>query len=260
MKKRYKAARWGQHFLVDDAVVHRIIQYAHVRAQDTILEIGGGTGNLTRELAKASGKLIVIEKDRRLVEQLSEIKQIEIIEGDALTVPFPTFDKTVSNLPYDISSEITFKLLTYSFTCGVLMYQKEFAERMVAAPRTKEYSRLTVCLSYKSHCEILEEVPRTAFLPQPQVTSAIVRVLPKPPQFEVYDEVFFQQFVRALFTQRRKKLKNALATSAKLLGVDEIKEMIGELPQQCLTRRPYELAPREIGYLANFVITRCCAA
>ncbi|MGZ4943073.1 MAG: 16S rRNA (adenine(1518)-N(6)/adenine(1519)-N(6))-dimethyltransferase RsmA [Halobacteriota archaeon] len=256
MKRRYKATKWGQHFLTDDRVVHRIIRYAHVRAHDTVLEIGGGTGNLTRELAKACERLIVIEKDKQLAKRLSDIEQIEIIEGDALTVPFPAFDKTVSNLPYDISSEVTFKLLTYPFTCGVLMYQKEFAERMVAEPGTKDYSRLTVCLSYKSRCEILEDVPRTAFAPQPQVASAIVRILPTPPQFEVYDEAFFHHFVRALFTQRRKKLRNALATTAKLLGGDGVNEVIDKLPQQCLARRPYELAPSEIGCLANYVFAR----
>lgn len=256
MKRKYKATKWGQHFLIDDRIVHRIIRYAHIRAHDTVLEIGGGTGNLTRELANACERLIVIEKDKQLAEQLSEIEQIEIIEGDALTVPFPSFDKTVSNLPYDISSEVTFKLLTYSFTCGVLMYQKEFAERMVAEPGTKEYSRLTVCLSYKSQSELLEDVPRTAFVPQPHVTSAIVRILPTPPQFEVCDEAFFHQFVRALFTQRRKKLRNALVTAAKLLGVGGMNEIIDALPQQCLARRPYELAPPEIGSLANYVFTR----
>ncbi|MDD1720798.1 MAG: 16S rRNA (adenine(1518)-N(6)/adenine(1519)-N(6))-dimethyltransferase RsmA [Euryarchaeota archaeon] len=256
MKRSYKAPKWGQHFLIDEQIVHRIVRYAHVRAHDTILEIGGGTGNLTRALAKACEKLIVIEKDKRLVEQLSEIEHIEIIEGDALTVPFPSFDKTVSNLPYEISSEVTFKLLARPFTCGVLMYQKEFAERMVAEPGTREYSRLTVCLSYKSQCELLEDVPRTAFLPQPQVNSAIVRILPTPPQFEVYDEAFFHQFVRALFTQRRKTLRNALITTAKLLGADKLNETIDELPQHWLARRPYELAPPELGCLANYVFTR----
>ncbi len=255
MKTRYRATKWGQHFLIDDLIVHRIIRYASVRAHDTVLEIGGGTGNLTRELARVCKKLVVIEKDKRLVERLSEIEQIEIIKGDALAVPFPPFDKTVSNLPYDISSKITFKLLTHSFTCGVLMYQKEFAKRMVAVPGTKDYSRLTVCLRYKSRCELLEDVHRTAFRPQPQVTSAIVRISPTPPQFKVCDEAFFHQFVRALFTQRRKTLRNALAATAKLLGVDGIQKVSDELPREWLARRPSELAPPEIGCLANAVFT-----
>ncbi len=256
--RKYKATRWGQHFLIDNRIVGRIIRYAHVHAHDTILEIGGGTGNLTRELAKSCGRLIVIEKDKKLVDTLSKIEHVEIIEGDALTVPFPRFDKTVSNLPYEISSEVTFKLLSSSFICGVLMYQKEFAERMVAEPGTKEYSRLTVCLRYKSQCTLLEDVPPTAFRPQPPVTSTLVRVLPTPPQFEVYNEKFFHEFVRALFTQRRKKLRNALATTAKLLGTRSIDALIDELPQRCLARRPYELAPSEIGALANRVFTHSC--
>ncbi|MEI7826246.1 MAG: 16S rRNA (adenine(1518)-N(6)/adenine(1519)-N(6))-dimethyltransferase RsmA [Euryarchaeota archaeon] len=249
-RRNYKA-RWGQHFLVDDQIIERILSYADIQPTETILEIGGGTGNLTRKLARRCHKLSVIEADWRLAEKLRIIPGVEVLHGDALRVEFPSFDKTVSNLPYQISSEVTFKLLKHPFVCGILMYQREFAERMVAAPGTKNYSRLTVCLSYKSQVEVLENVASTAFIPRPRVDSAIVRIVPVKPRFDVLDEVFFHNFVRALFTQRRKRLKAALRTAARLLNVKAVDQLITKLPPRCLLHRPYELSPKEIATLSD---------
>ena len=249
-KKTHKA-KWGQHFLIDDQVIERILGYADVRPTETILEIGGGTGNLTRKLARKCRKLTVIEADWRLAERLRTIPGVEVLHGDALRLDFPPFDKTVSNLPYQISSQVTFKLLEHSFVCGVLMYQKEFAERMVAVPGTKNYSRLTVCLSYKSQVEVLEYVPRTAFMPRPRVDSAIVKLIPVKPQFDVLDDVFFHSFIRALFTQRRKRLKAALVIAGQLLNVRAVDQLIAKLPLRCLQLRPYELPPEKIAALSD---------
>jgi 16S rRNA (adenine1518-N6/adenine1519-N6)-dimethyltransferase len=248
--KNHKA-KWGQHFLVDDLIIERILSYADIQPTETILEIGGGTGNLTRKLARKCRKLSVIEADWRLVERLRTIPGVEVLHGDALRLEFPPFDKTVSNLPYQISSQVTFKLLEHPFVCGVLMYQKEFAERMVAVPGTKNYSRLTVCLSYKSHVEVLEHVPSTAFIPRPRVDSTIVKLIPVRPQFDVLDEIFFHAFVRALFTQRRKRLKAALVIAARLLNVQAVDQLIAKLPQRCLQLRPYELPPEKIAALSD---------
>jgi len=251
VQKSYKATKWGQRFLIDAQLIDRIISYANLQPNETVLEIGGGTGSLTRGLAKVCEKLVVIERDKKLIKVLSEIEGIEVIQGDALRVAFPPFDKTVSNLPYQISSEVTFKLLGHPFLCGILMYQKEFAERMIAEPGTKDYSRLTVCLSYRCNVEPLERVPNSAFVPRPRVESMIVKLVPTAPRFDLYDEAFFHQFVRALFTQRRKKLKRALIVAAKLLNTETVGKMVAKLPQDCLARRPYELAPEEIASLAN---------
>jgi len=251
VNRRKHKAKWGQHFLVDDQIIDRILSYADVQPTETILEIGGGTGNLTRKLALRCYKLSVIEADWQLAEKLRTIPGVEVLHGDALRVEFPPFDKTVSNLPYQISSEVTFKLLKYPFVCGVLMYQREFAERMVATPGTKDYSRLTVCLSYRSQVEVIERVARTAFVPRPRVDSAIVKLIPVKPRFDVLDEVFFHDFVRALFTQRRKRLKAALMTAARLLNAQAVDELIAKLPPRCLLSRPYELSPEEIAVLSD---------
>jgi dimethyladenosine transferase len=249
--RKYHTVKWGQHFLIDDRIIERILSYADIRPTETILEIGGGTGNLTRKLATKCRKLTVIEADWQLAERLRTIPGVEVIHGDALRIAFPPFDKTVSNLPYQISSQVTFKLLRCPFVCAVLMYQKEFAERMVAAPGTKNYSRLTVCLSYKSQIEVLEHVPSTAFKPRPRVDSTIVKLIPVEPQFDVLDELFFHTFVRALFTQRRKKLKAALAIAAQLLNVQAVDQLIAKLPLRCLQLRPYELPPEKIAALSD---------
>ena len=249
--RSYHKAKWGQHFLIDDHIIERIVSYADIKPTETILEIGGGTGNLTKKLAQLCYRLVVVEADRQLALKLRSIPSIDVLHGDALRVEFPPFDKTVSNLPYKISSEVTFKLLNHPFTCGVLMYQKEFAERMVAAPGTKAYSRLTVCLSYKSKVKVLARVPNTAFDPRPAVDSVIVRLVPTQPRFYVLNEMFFHRFVRALFTQRRKTLKAALMVTARLLNVQAMDQLIAKMPQYCLARRPYELSPEEIATLSN---------
>ncbi len=125
-----------------------------------------------------------------------------------MKVDFPKFDKVVSNLPYSISSEITFKLLRHKFKLGILMYQYEFAARMVSPPNCKDYSRLTVDTYYFADASILMRVPKEAFQPAPEVNSAVVKIIPRPTPFEVRDEAFFMGFVAAVFSQRRKKLRN----------------------------------------------------
>ncbi|HYA32630.1 MAG TPA: 16S rRNA (adenine(1518)-N(6)/adenine(1519)-N(6))-dimethyltransferase RsmA [Candidatus Bathyarchaeia archaeon] len=247
----YHKAKWGQHFLIDEQIIENIVNYAEIKSTDTILEIGGGTGNLTRKLAELCYKLIVIEADRLLAEKLGSIPDIEVLHGDALRVEFPSFDKTVSNLPYQISSQITFKLLKHPFKCGVLMYQKEFARRMVAAPGSRDYSRLTVCLSYNSKVKQLARVPKKAFNPRPKVDSVIVKLVPTQPRFHVLNEMFFQRFVSALFTQRRKTLKAALKVTGRLLNVRTTEQLMAELDPHRLVQRPYELSPEEIATLSN---------
>jgi 16S rRNA (adenine1518-N6/adenine1519-N6)-dimethyltransferase len=111
--RSYHKAKWGQHFLIDDQIIEKIVSYADIRPTETILEIGGGTGNLTRKLAQSCYRLVVVEADRHLARELCSIPGIHVLHGDALRVEFPPFDKTVSNLPYQISSEVTFKLLQH---------------------------------------------------------------------------------------------------------------------------------------------------
>ena len=127
--------RRDQHFLIDTNILRRIVDFAAIEKSEDILEIGAGPGNLTDALARKARHVYSIELDPALVTVLEERfknRNVTIIKGNALKVDFPKFDKVVANLPYSISSDVTFKLLKHPFKIGVLMYQREFAQRMVA--------------------------------------------------------------------------------------------------------------------------------
>jgi 16S rRNA (adenine1518-N6/adenine1519-N6)-dimethyltransferase len=220
-----------------------------------VLEIGAGIGNLTERLARKAKKVIAIELDPALVnvlhDRFDKTENIEIIQGDALKIDFPEFDKVVSNLPYSISSEITFKLFKYKFKLGVLMYQYEFAARMVSLPNCKDYSRLTVDISYFAAASILMKVPKEAFQPAPEVDSAVVKLVPRPAPFEVIDETFFLNFVAAVFSQRRKKLRNAILNTNSMIKIPDIKEILPHLPEALMNKRAENLTPEDLAKLAN---------
>jgi len=234
----------SQHFLVDEKVAERQIEYANLCEDDIVLEIGAGNGILTKKIARIA-KVIAIEIDRKFIERLKKIRNVEVIHDDALKVDFNKleFNKVISNIPYHISSPLTFKLLEKNFDLGILMYQKEFAERMVAKPGSKEYSRLSVMVYYRADCEILEYVPKEAFCPKPKVDSCIVKIVPIGKRFDV-DEVLFERVTRALFSHRRKKIKNALV-------MEEIieKEEMDKLP--FMDKRVEQLSPEEIAELCD---------
>ena len=238
----------GQNFLIDERVAERQIGFAGITQDDTVLEIGPGLGVLTHRLAKRAGKVVAIEMDAKLAEYLRPRlpDNVDLIVGDATKVPFPTFDKMVSNLPYSISSPIIFKLLEHRFQKAVVMLQKEFADRMVAAPDTDDYSRLTVNVHYRADCRILEKVPRSRFWPSPRVDSAVVEVVPRPPPFLVKDEKLFFRLVEVLFQQRRKKIGTVL----KMKGLMSAEER-HRVPY--VDSRVEALSPQQIGELCDAV-------
>jgi 16S rRNA (adenine1518-N6/adenine1519-N6)-dimethyltransferase len=240
--------RFGQHFLIDLSVARREVEYAKLTKDDIVLEIGPGKGVITRLLAQKAKQVIAIEIDQQLVEKLKETlpKNVTLISGDILFVDFqilPQFTKIVSNLPFKISSPITFKLIELSFLRAILIYQKDFAERLVAFPGKKEYSHLTVGVSYKAHCRILEDVDRCSFSPVPNVDSSIVEIIPRrKPLFNVENEQFFFKLTRQLFNHRRKKIRYI------------IKKLYGDFEQlPYLDQRIGELAPEQIGELSNLL-------
>jgi len=242
-----KSKEFGQNFLIDSNIAEREINYCNITKDDVVLEVGPGKGILTELLAKRAYKVIAIEIDEKLVANLKKYlpKNVVLIHSDVLNVDFetlPKFNKIVSNLPYKISSPITFKFLQYDFNKAVLIYQKEFAYRMIAKVGSKNYSRLSVGVYYKSMCEIIETIPRTSFDPQPKVDSCIVTLSPrKTNPFNVSDEKFFFNLTRELFNHRRKKIKNIFK---KIYGVEN-----GELP--FMDKRVEELTPEHIGKLSN---------
>jgi 16S rRNA (adenine1518-N6/adenine1519-N6)-dimethyltransferase len=238
--------RYGQHFLTDVSVARREVAYARLTKDDVVLEIGPGKGVITRLLAMKAKQVLAIEIDARLVEQLTPTlpKNVTLIHADALSLDFqtlPRFTKIVSNLPFQISSPITFKFLATCFSKAILIYQKDFAQRLVAAPGTKDYSRLTVGVAYKARCRMLEDVPRQCFSPQPSIDSSIVELVPhKKPSFTVENEQFFFDLTKQLFTHRRKKIRYT------------IKALYGAFTQlPFLDQRVEELTPEQIGMLSD---------
>lgn len=173
----------GQHILINQSIITSIITRSKINPTDTILEIGPGTGNLTIPLLYHAKKLICIEKDPRLASELLKKVQslklshkMELIVGDALKIDFPNFDMCISNTPYQISSPLIFKLLKYKFRACVLMFQREFADRLVARPGASEYCRLSVAVQLRAQVDHLIKVGRRSFVPVPDVDSSVVRI------------------------------------------------------------------------------------
>jgi len=187
--------------MIDQKVLAKIIDYAQLRPGDRVLEIGPGEGALTELLMKRCN-VTAIEKDRELFLKLTDsFPSLDIIQGDALKVNWPPFDKCVSNLPYLISKKFLLKLLQHDFELAVLVLQREFAEKLAAKPGSREYGVVSVCAQVCCNVELLDGIPRNAFKPQPKVESRIVQLK----QRETLDKGFLD-FVTIQFQKRNKKL------------------------------------------------------
>jgi 16S rRNA (adenine1518-N6/adenine1519-N6)-dimethyltransferase len=247
--------RRDQHFLIDERVLDRLPGYLADPAGH-VLEIGAGTGALTDRLLRTSERVTAIERDPELVGFLrSEFAtaiadgRLTVIEGDALEVSLPEVDATVSNLPYGASSELLFRILPLRIP-AVVTVQREFAERMAAPSDTPEYGRLSVTTQHYAEVTIVEEVPPTAFSPQPAVQSAVVRLDPREPDYEVPEALFFDM-VRAVFTQRRKTLRNAIRNTTHISGLGDPEAVVDEIGEPLMNRRPGELSPAELASLTR---------
>src|SRR5437667_3911911 len=244
--------RMGQHFLIDARVSARQVAHARIRPSDVVLEIGPGLGVLTRLLAERAKRVVAIEADRRFAEYLRRtLPDVEVIPGDALKVDWPPFDVMASNLPYQISSPLTFRLLEHAFDRAILMYQWEFARRMRAKPVTAEYCRRTVGVYRRAACEILERVPRNAFHPQPKVDSAIVSLVPRPAPFPVSDPGRFDALGDAVVAQRRTQAETGVRLGWQLFAPsrEALEAVLPHIPDR--TRRVGELSPEDIARIAD---------
>ncbi len=214
----------GQNFLTDGRVADRHIEYAEIQPGDDVLEVGPGLGILTQRLIGKGKSLTCIEIDDILADYIGKTygDDLTLIHGDAVKVPFPHFDRFVSNLPYSVSTPIIFKLLDYPFKKAVVMVQKEFADRMVADVGSPDYSRLTVNLFYRAECQIVENVPRSRFKPQPKVDSCLVSITPRPAPFEVKDEKLFFKVTQVCFDHRGKKIGTSLKAAKLITSNDQI--------------------------------------
>lgn len=224
--------RFGQNFLIDQNYVDKIVAAADLSPSDWVLEIGPGLGVLTAEMAQQAAQVVALEIDRELVAILTDTlthPNVAVIESDALAVDWmevlrnQKWDgstiKLVANLPYYITTPLVMKALEgeLPFQTIVVMVQREVAERMVAPEGGKDYGVLTLAVEYYCNAEIVTQVPRSVFLPAPDVDSAVVKLTPKSPTVTAPKEELFQ-IIRAAFQQRRKTIRNALKAITKDWG------------------------------------------
>jgi 16S rRNA (adenine1518-N6/adenine1519-N6)-dimethyltransferase len=211
--------RFGQHFLADVAIIDAIVRAIDPRPGQPMVEIGPGLAALTQPLVERLGHLTVIELDRDLAARLRAHPQLEVVESDVLKVDFAGLAarlggaplRVVGNLPYNISSPILFHLLDFASLVHDqhFMLQKEVVDRMVAAPATADYGRLSVMLQWRYAMEDVLFVPPSAFDPPPRVDSAVVRMVPHAQPAPV-DPALLSELVRVAFSQRRKLLRHSL--------------------------------------------------
>ena len=221
--------RFGQHFLKDPGVIDAIIRSIAPQYDDVVVEIGPGLGAITAALAARAASVHAIEFDRDLVVSLARdfagCENVTIHSADALTFDFSALGRSlrvVGNLPYNISTPLLFHLIKYSDNISdmVFMLQKEVVARMAASPGTKAYGRLGIMLGCHFKIHALFDVDRLAFDPPPNVTSAVVRLTPLPPDtYTIADEAVLSNLVTMAFSQRRKTIRNALK---KTVGENEL--------------------------------------
>lgn len=245
--------RFGQHFLLDETTREQLIELAELTANDTVLEIGPGLGFLTAALAAKAGHLIAVEKDRTLAKYLenkfSHQDNVTVIQGDALTVTIPNDAKVVSSPPYNISSKLVLSIINSQFQLASLLLQEEFVKRLTASSGSKGYGRISVMLQIRAQAELIKKVSRSVFYPKPKVDSALVTIRPLKAALHVRDKQLFADMVRALFTQRRRKLRGVL----KRYLETRYPAQNGTILQKVtlLEKRIYELSPIELVSLSN---------
>ncbi len=263
----------GQNFLTDPNILRNIANVAELSEADRIIEIGPGIGALTEHLARSNGEVLAFEIDQRLIEVLDDTLSIynnvtvvneDILKADVETIAKEVFStegdvKVVANLPYYITTPIMMHLLMSGLTIEsmVVMMQKEVADRITAVPGTKAYGSLSIAVQYYMNAELAFIVPKTAFVPQPNVDSAIIKLQKRDkPIVEVMDEDFFFKLTRSAFTQRRKTLWNNLIS---YFGKDDdTKEWLVKSLEECEIdpkRRGETLSITEFGELSNCLLT-----
>jgi len=249
----------GQNFLVEPIIFERLTDYASLNSEDVVLDIGAGLGFLTHFLAHKCQSVLAVEIDKKLVkvlrEQAIELSNVRIFGGDVFKESRAPFNKIVSVPPYNISSALILWLFQKRFDCAALVFQKEFAERIVASASSKNYGWLSVITYYYAAVELLDEVPKWMFYPQPEVDSVIMRLKLKMPPFPLKDETIFKELVKALFTRRNRKVRNAFPPFLKYkshMTTQKPKEMANSLP--FFNKRVRELAPEDFGLLANVLV------
>lgn len=251
LMKKYKIKAnkaLGQNFLINQNVVDQIVESSHITKQDVVIEIGPGLGTLTKELLENAGKVICIELDKKMIKILADrfslYENFEVIHGDVLKVRLNKIikeekekngfksAKIVANLPYYITTPIIMKLLEdrLDLESITVMIQKEVADRLIAIPGEKETGAITYSVYYYASAEGIMEVPNDSFIPEPEVTSKVIKLtLRKEPPVEVKSRGVMFKIIKSAFMQRRKTLLNALTNTKVFMNKEEGLKILKEL-------------------------------
>ena len=251
LMKKYKIKAnkaLGQNFLINQNVVDQIVESSHITKQDVVIEIGPGLGTLTKELLENAGKVICIELDKKMIKILTDrfslYENFEVIHGDVLKVRLNKIikeekekngfksAKIVANLPYYITTPIIMKLLEdrLDLESITVMIQKEVADRLIAIPGEKETGAITYSVYYYASAEGIMEVPKDSFIPEPEVTSKVIKLtLRKEPPVEVKSRGVMFKIIKSAFMQRRKTLLNALTNTKVFMNKEEGLKILKEL-------------------------------
>ena len=240
------------------------MEAGEISGEDRVLEIGPGTGILTFRLAERAEEVYAIEIEPALASHLRNkakkrgVQNLKVIQGDALRAELPGFDKVVSNLPYSIASPLTFRLLPMEFKTAILMYQAEFALRLIASPGTKERGALTLRAQYYADIEGLFPVSRENFYPVPEVDSVVVQMKKRPFPYPLKDPGFYLKLIGVIFMHRRRKLRNSLHLGYMNLPFTEgMKKqdfraiLEDSVKEEVLEKRAEELEVEEVVEMAN---------
>jgi 16S rRNA (adenine1518-N6/adenine1519-N6)-dimethyltransferase len=239
----YAKKKFGQNFLTDQNILNSITDSAEITKEDLVIEIGPGLGSLTEKLVNKAGFVLCYEIDDELIpvlkQNLKDYKNFEVVNKDILEVDInEDIDKykgefknvyVVANLPYYITTPIILGLLsaTDNITRYVMMMQLEVAQRITGKPSTKDYNALSIAIQYRATAKTVVKVPRTVFIPEPNVDSAVVRLdLYKEKPYQAKDEKFFFKLIREAFSQRRKTLANNLSS---IMNKEKTYEMLKQL-------------------------------
>ncbi|GGM36761.1 ribosomal RNA small subunit methyltransferase A [Paraliobacillus quinghaiensis] len=258
----------GQNFIIDVNILTNILDKAGVTEDVGVIEIGPGMGSLTEQIALRADQVVTFEIDQRLAPILEEtlgdysnitIVYQDILEADVSEIINEHFDegkklKLVANLPYYVTTPILMKLLIARLPLSsmTVMIQKEVAERMAAVPNTKSYGSLSIAVQYYTEASVVLQVPKTVFMPQPNVDSAVLHLnLREKPLVDVIDEAFFFDLVQACFAQRRKTLRNNLVRYFSDKYTKEALELKLQEAGIDGTRRGESLTIKEFANLAN---------
>jgi 16S rRNA (adenine1518-N6/adenine1519-N6)-dimethyltransferase len=205
--------RLGQNFLKDRNVARKIVATGELSSKDVVLEPGPGYGILTRLIVETGARVIAVEKDHHLAQDLRESflnePRVSILEGDVIRIRLPEFNRIVGTPPYNISSKLVLLMADHRFDSASIVLQKEFGQRLLAKPGTGDYGRLSVMSQRNLNIEKVSEISRSVFFPRPRVDSVLLRMTRRTIMDEIHPKPF-EWIVRELFTQRKRVVRGAI--------------------------------------------------